>query len=275
MKNILIATDFSPAARNATDYALRLAKALHGKVTLMSACREIPILTPDPAVILGNTDQREIVQHRLEQEVDNLMSEKPLAIDVRVEEGPTSLAVLEAASDASADLIVVGMTATAKGGRRVFGSTATGLARKSPIPLLVVPETAKFETPVGIALADDVIGDKDREIPAAVRELAEQFNARIFLIRMFNKETGEVIEVLHQSANRLQTIASFSSLAEIQVGSDVAKALEAFIEVHPVSILAMRPKQRSLPAQWLFGSTTRDMIFESTIPLLILPEMKK
>jgi nucleotide-binding universal stress UspA family protein len=274
MKNILIATDLSPAARNATDYALRLAEALHAKVTLMSAYEQLPILAVDSLALLTTGDVEGIAQQKLQQEVDNLTREKPLLVDILVREGSSTPAVLEAAEEIGADLIIVGITGTAKDNRKTFGSTATGLARKTRIPLLIVPEKTRYEKPVSIALADDVFRNKDNGIPPYIQALAEGFQAKLYLIRIFNREAGEVIEILHQNANHSQTIGALTSLEEVPIHKTVAQSLEAFVEMHPISILALRPKEKSLPEQWINGSTTRDMIFGSIIPLLILPQTK-
>lgn len=271
MKKILIATDFSPAARNATDYALQLAEAFQAGVVLMSAFEEAPVMVADSMVALNTTVEKNMVQRQLEQEVDNLMTEKRKAIDILAWEGPASRAILDAAEQAGADLIVVGITAEEKGVRKIFGSVATGLARKTRIPLLVVPEKARFVKPTGIALAEDVREEKDTPTPLLVRELLEEFHATLYLVRLFNPEAGEVIEVLHQSANLRRTIGAFAPLEEGSLGNNIARALENVVETKPINILVLRPEPKSLIGAWLYGSTTRDMVFESSVPLLVLP----
>jgi hypothetical protein len=56
MKNILIATDFSPAARDATQYGIKLAEALEARVTLVTAFEEIPIPVGEAMNIITNDD---------------------------------------------------------------------------------------------------------------------------------------------------------------------------------------------------------------------------
>ena len=242
MKNILIATDFSPAARDATQYGIRLAAAFDARVTLVTAFEEIPIPVEEAMNIITYDDMRTLAQRQLEEEKRQLGADTTIPIDTLLKKGPVVRTILAAAEETHADLIVVGMTGTEKEIRRSFGSAATTLARKTPVPLLVIPEEAKFTPPVAIALAEDVLRAKENETPEPVRELLEKFHAKLFVIRVFNKQSGEVIE-----------------------------ALENFIVMNPISILVMQPHPRTLPERWFLRSNTKEMIFETSIPLLILP----
>jgi len=271
MKKIMIATDFSPAARNATDYALQLAEVFNATVVLMSAFEQQPILVTETPWMLNSEIEKDLVQRRLEQEVDNLMTEKPKAIDILVWKGTAGHAIVEAAEHTGADLIVVGMVREDKEMRKIFGSTTTGLARKTRVPLLVVPEKARFEKPTGIALAEDVTQENVQATPAPVVELLEKFHATLYLVRIFNREAGEIIEVLHTNANRRRRIGAFTTLGETSLDDNIARALENVVENHAIDILVLRPEPKSLLGERLYGSTTRDMLFDSSIPLFILP----
>jgi nucleotide-binding universal stress UspA family protein len=275
MKNILIATDFSPAARDATRYGIKLAAAFEAHVTLVTAFEEIPIPVGEAMNIINNDDMHSLAQRQLEKEKHRLSEDTPFPIDTLLKKGPVVRAVLAAAAETHADLIVVGMTGTEKDIRRSFGSAATTLAQKTPVSLLVIPEDAKYTPPIAIALAEDVIRKNEKETPEPVRELLAKFNAKLFVVRVFNKQSGEVIEILHEAANGHRTVGAFSPLFEIPANKHVAQALEDFIERNPISILVMQPQPRTLPERWFLRSNTKEMIFETSIPLLILPLAKR
>jgi nucleotide-binding universal stress UspA family protein len=155
--------------------------------------------------------------------------------------------------------------------RRIFGSVVTGLAKKTTIPLLVVPEGVSFRLPKAIAMAVDVLRETDYAIPLPVRQMADQFHSKMYIIRLFNKQLGEVIEILHQSANLHRTIGAFTPLCEIPADDTVVDALNDYIASSPIDLLVMRPHPRSVPERWFLRSNTRQMIFQTDIPLLILP----
>jgi len=224
--------------------------------------------------IITNEDMRSLARQQLEEEKRRLTADTPFPIDMLLKKGPVVRAVLSAAEETHADLIVVGMTGTEKDIRRSFGSAATTLARTTPVPLLVVPEEAKFTPPVAIALAEDVVMQREMEIPEPVRQLLAKFHTKLFVVRVFNKQQGEVIEVLHDPSSGRRTIGAFSPLHEIAGNKHVAHALENFIERNPISILVMQPQPRTLPERWFLRSNTKEMIFETSVPLLILPLAK-
>ncbi len=178
-------------------------------------------------------DMRTLAQRQLEEEKRRCSGDTSVPIDLLTKKGNVVHTILAVAEEMHADLIVVGMTGTEKNIRRSFGSAATTLSRKTPVPLLVIPEGARFTPPVVIALAEDVIKGKEDETPKVVRELLGEFHAKLFLIRVFNKQSGEVIEILHESANGHRTIGAFSPLYEIPASKNVAHAPGEFYRSEP------------------------------------------
>lgn len=273
MKNILIATDFSPAAAKAAGYAAQLAAAFNAKVSLVTAFQEVPV-PADGMVVLGENNIAGLSQCSLEEEADRLRLQQPLVIETLSRPGAATSTILEVARETHADLIVAGMSSNGKGARKIFGSTATALARRTTIPLLIVPESASFAPPAAIALADDVIREKDRDLPPFLKKLLDRFHPRFFLIRIFNEGAGEIVEILHQTGLD-RVVGALGPIAGIRSGTPLVQTLEKFLGSCPVDILVMRPQPKSLVEQWLFGSHTRDMIFETSIPLLIIPERSR
>jgi len=271
MKKILIATDFSVAAQNATDYGVRLAQAVGATVILASAFEEVPVPVTDTPLIAVPEDLRGLVQRQLELEADSFPRERAVSVEVLPCEGPASTAILGAARSMNAELIIAGMKGSGKSLRKIFGSTVTGLARRTSIPLLIIPEGVSFAPLKAIAMASDVAHETDYGIPVAVRRLADQFHSKIFVIRLFNKQAGEVIEILHQSANLNRTIGAFAPLCEIPADATVAEALKDYIAASPIDLLVMKPHPKTLPERWFLRSNTRQMIFQTDVPLLILP----
>jgi len=271
MQTILIATDFSPAARSAGQYGLELARAFHARLILAGAFEQVPIPVNDTPIVAEPEDLRFLVRRQLGAEAAILTADNPYPIECVGCRGSASAAILRAAKDSSADLIVVGMKGTGKDLRRVFGSTVTGLARKTTVPLLIVPEKTHFSPPKAIAFASNVLEETDCFIPGIVKQLADQFHSQLFVIRLFNKHTGEVIEILHQNLSGNRTIGAFTPLYEIPADESVTDRLNDYISSSPVSLLVMKPHPRSLPERWFLRSNTRQMIFKTDVPLLVLP----
>src|ERR1700722_12716390 len=105
MKNILIATDFSPAALDAALYGIKLAAAFEARVTLVTAFEEIPIPVDEAMNIITNEDMRSLARQELEEEKRRLTADAPLPIDMLVKKGTVVRAVLSSAEEMHADLI--------------------------------------------------------------------------------------------------------------------------------------------------------------------------
>jgi nucleotide-binding universal stress UspA family protein len=271
MKKILIATDFSPAARNAAEWGVKLAEAFDAQVILVSAFEQMPIPVTETPMILNAEDLRVVIQRDLDQEKEVLKGETPVSIEALACEGSSTPAMLRVARARRADWMVVGMKGDGKGLRQAFGSTATGLARRTSLPLLIIPEGVRFSPPKAIALAIDVYSETGFSIPAAVRELAEKFHSKLFIIRWFNKQAGEVIEILHQTDGGNRTIGAFSPVCEMPADESVSDALNEYIAASPIDLLVMKPHPRMGPERWFLRSETRQMIFKTHVPLLVLP----
>jgi len=271
MQTILIATDFSPAARSAALYGLQLARAFNAKLILAGAFEQVPIPVSETPMIAEPEDMVFLVRRQLVVEAAALTTDNPYPIECVTCEGATTPAILRVARNRNADLIVVGMKGNGKDVRRLFGSTVTGLARKTSIPLLIIPETAHFTPPKAIGFASNVFDETDFSVPAIVKQLADRFHSQLFIIRLFNKHSGEVIEILHLSLTGNRTIGAFTALYELPADESVADRLNEYISASPVDLLVMKPHPRTLPERWFLRSNTRRMIFKTDVPLLVLP----
>ncbi|MGE0447224.1 MAG: universal stress protein [Vicinamibacterales bacterium] len=132
LSTVLCAVDFSEHARS----ALYLAAGL----TFQRGSRLV-VLTVDPRA--GGTAAE---QGQASRELADFVRRalpgvhgRREGLDLRVRAGATVDAVLAAAAEFGAELIVVGTRGRGAVGRALFGSTAAALMERSPVPLAVVP----------------------------------------------------------------------------------------------------------------------------------------
>jgi nucleotide-binding universal stress UspA family protein len=272
MKHILIATDFSPAARCATRYGTKLAAQLNAKVSLVSAYETLPIpVTDDPDVITMD-DGQDVVMKQLREEAELYALPESPRIEVYSGKGATAKAILQIAGECSADLIITGMREHGKEFRRLFGRAVTGLANKTTIPLLVVPEGTRYIAPTNIVIANDFVPEMEIGIPPFLRWLAREIKSNLTIIRFLGNRAAEVIETVDYS-NNLQPISGVISPLEEQPSNGHTKdMLIDYLAEHHSNLLAMSVHHQSLADRWLAGSPSRDIIFETRVPFLLLPE---
>jgi hypothetical protein len=164
------------------------------------------------------------------------------------------------------------MKGSGKTTRKFLGSTVTSLARKTTIPIVVIPEGVPYRSPRTIALANDNSSQAGTHLLDAFRNLVEKFHSTLYIVRIITKKSNEVIEVLNRSSNLNKMVGKLKPLYEYPLDKNINKALNNFISTHHVDMLAMIPHKESLPERWFLRSNTREMLFKANIPLLILPE---
>jgi nucleotide-binding universal stress UspA family protein len=276
MKTILVATDFSNASDNAVNYGAALAGAFNARLILFNAY-QVPIPVSETPIIISREDIESGLQYKMKAETKRLEAAHTINISTDYKEGPAANTILKAAGEEKADLIIAGMKKTGKGVRRIFGSVVTTLARKANIPLLVVPEEATYTPVTTIALANenDLAPDTDYRILDSLREIAERFHSKVYLVRIAENRFKEAFEVLNSPFKLTRMLRTLDPVYQSIEGKDIPVALDDFALRYHVNILAMLPHKHSLMERLFFKSTTREMAFETHLPLLILPDLHK
>lgn len=141
-KTIAVATDFSDNAEVATTWATEIARRHAAKLVLLHAI--LPETPPVPEfVVLPPTYYeaiRESVQQRLDERVAELRK-SGLVADAEVVFGPAASALLAAAKQCGADLLVAGTRGRTGWKRVLLGSTAAHLVRDAHCPVLTIHPT--------------------------------------------------------------------------------------------------------------------------------------
>jgi nucleotide-binding universal stress UspA family protein len=140
MRQILVATDFSEHAERATRQALELARKLDARVQLVHAW-SIPIVSypdmvmPFPANVIDDIarDAQRAMDAALQRHVT-----PGVTLTGQVVCGDARDALVEAATKAKADLLVVGTHGRRGIQRALLGSVAESIVRHAPCPVLVV-----------------------------------------------------------------------------------------------------------------------------------------
>lgn len=279
MKTILACTDYSSAARNAASYAVAMAVSLKARLVLVNAFLPEPAIVTDPAVITSREDLRKLNESQLTHEVARLHAPPALQISSVSLQGNAVNAIMSVAKAWKADLIITGMKSSGKNIRRVLGSTVTSLVRTSKVPVLVVPEGTSFEKPSSIALAWE--SDADVDTNAALLEqlklIGDAFGSAVYLVHVSRNAYKAAFAVLNRPFRLQQLLWPLKPELENLHGKDLAAVLSGFVSENDIKLLALLPQKHSMLERLFMVSATREMIFESTVPVLVLPgiEMEK
>lgn len=142
IQTILHPTDGSKAARDALELAHGLARTHHAKLVLMTA----PMFAPPAAQTFAPDYELkqlvEVAEQRL-RELAGRFTDVPT--ETRVVSGDPGWAIVAAAKDCNADLIVMGTHGRTGVGRALMGSVAEHVLRHANCPVLTVRPGAKSD----------------------------------------------------------------------------------------------------------------------------------
>ncbi len=196
LKNILFATDFSPAAEAALPYAIGLAQRYGGTVHALHVRfpATYPVVGPEamPQVMQAAEEQAKIEAQQLHQMLTGIPHE------VSVGEGEVWPMLNEIATEHKADLIVIGTHGRTGVTRVLLGSVAEEIFRKATVPVLTVGPHVSKDTErrlemKQILFATDFSPESLAALPFAV-SLAQEHQARLTLMHVVGPpKVGELV----------------------------------------------------------------------------------
>lgn len=143
LSRILVPTDFSASAVQASHVALALAKPLGGEILLLNVYLPPTVMMPGGSTFVPTPSR--LVDFSQEAEAELAAAQRALAeraegVPIRAEAamGGDAAEILRYAESGRFDLIVMGTHGRRGLSRLVIGSVAESVTRRSPIPVLTV-----------------------------------------------------------------------------------------------------------------------------------------
>ena len=278
MKKVLLPTDFSENALNATHYALQLLKD--------ESC----------AFFILNTYTPMIYNYEYQLNADQFMME---AVDmvkknskIKLEELIISLkttynndkhtfrmissfntlsdAVIELTDEFKIDLVIIGTKGASKAREVLFGSNTIHVIKKSKCPVLAVPENFDYETPKEILFPTDYHINYSLDYLNIIRDIAEKYNPRINILHVFYGE--ELSEDQEKNKSAVDTyFGSIAHLFHAVANKNISEAIKKFQLRVKVNLLVMMNTRHSFFEKLFSKSEIHKIALNLNIPLLVIP----
>jgi nucleotide-binding universal stress UspA family protein len=267
---LLIPTDFSPLSKIAALYAVKLGKKLKAEFVLLNV------------VNLGNSPGRGAINvkyiedklaenavedcARLTNEIRSEVKGK-LSITSQVVKGyPVENVVANYAQHNHIDLIVMG-TKGATGLKKILlGSNATDVINKSRIPVIAVPEFARFTGLKDIVYATDMVNLKDEL--RAVASFAKDFNATVHVLHILSPTGKAKLDIIQTVAKLTKAMEYNKITVTVSLHEDAAEGIDQYVIRHKADLLVMFTNELTFFRKIVGQSVTREMAFLSNVPLL-------
>jgi nucleotide-binding universal stress UspA family protein len=200
MKTILVPTDFSSTAKNAAMYAINFAKQLKYERIILYNAYQTP-LTTDPDIAMINTVDITELEKSSKTNLENFkMLLKPycdasVTLDIISEYGAVTYDINEICKSNEVDFIVMGVTGVGKVEETLIGSFAIDVARRSEVPVIIVPPDATFTKIEEVMFACDFSKVVETTPVESIKKLLDASEAKLFVVNIdhnnkrFNSDT--------------------------------------------------------------------------------------
>lgn len=278
MKNILIPTDLSSNAENALKYAFQLFNNQDVSFHVLHVNHPIVDLPSssieyfEPSIYPDRESELKTVNNQIDKILKNLAYLKEdLKIEIYSEIGFASDFIISKSKEINADLIIMG-TKGASGLSQLFiGSITASVIRKSTISVLAIPENYEFEKLQRIVFATDYEGISNKKILKPLFEIASRFDSKIMMFHAIEAKEpiAAYIEELQvwKADKNFNHVKHSNSIASCE---NIADGILDFSGENEANMIAMIPHTYSFFGNLLHKSVSKQVAFESKIPILAL-----
>lgn len=270
MKTILLATDFSPAAYNAMEYAVEMSK-LSKATLILYHTYHIPLVStevplPMPSLTDMERDCMEVLG-KYAREI-NAMHGEGLTVECKCSCGFAADEIDILARECKPDLIIVGMRGAGILSQKLLGSVATTLIRRTAFPVLVIGDKVRFRSIKKIALACDFDETPVTAMFAPLKEIVQLFRSQVYVLNVV-KELEPITTPKAVEGLRLEhALEGVDHSYQFVYNDDVENGIDDFIKKQNVDLLVMIPHDKGVFGN-IFGTHhTRNEAFHTQIPLL-------
>lgn len=273
LKKILVPTDFSDNAKNALDYAMHLAEKTKAELVLFHAFYAPAVDAQMPGSMMASLvkEEEEISIEKLKLLVKEVQLQKDFSkikyktiatLGFAVEE------IINVSEDQKVDLIVMGTKGASGWKELLLGSNTANVIGKSVVPVLVIPEKAKFSAVKKMVYASD-FKSEDLSVMEQIIAFAELSAAKIAVLHIRTSEGDEMDEKINQLLASFKDKVNDETLSFFVLNkANIAKGIDEFVKFREADMLAMATYNRGLVDSLFHKSITKKMAYHTHIPLL-------
>lgn len=273
MKNIIVPIDFSEASFNAISYGAFLANAFSARITLVHAYTDTSVFDETNGVKVYDSEKElEAANAKfLKKEVERIGRKFTVKTNSVVMKGKPVRAINEVVQKVRPDLIVMGMKGKGES-NSIFGSNTVSMIDETTTPLLIVPQTALYQTIDSITLASDFKNEKLLTHFSILGKLITKFDPFVQVLNVHQNNSKLTLEMVAKKMKKKVALDQYHHSVNVVEKDDVERGIFEFLRIHPTDMLVMVARKRGLINKMFEPSHTKKMTYETKIPLLVLHE---
>lgn len=270
MKTIIVATDFSSNALNASIYALKMAQIIKADVLLFNVYELMPNFE-DPIIVLNIVDLKVIAENDIESFKNELVkiTATKLNILTQVKLGVFANELNEICDNIKPYLLIMGSQGKTAAERIMFGGHTANALKNCTWPLITVPYNASFSAFKNIGIGYDFKNEINEDFIAEIKLLANDFNSNIHILNAAKEDEfdGDFILLSNKISKMFETHKVEFHFVE---GEHIDKSIVEFAEKNNINLLIVMRMHHSLWEKIISRSHTKQMVLHSHVPVLLL-----
>ncbi len=271
MKNILVPVDFSDTSKNAFQYALAYAEKTQADIHLLHVFNS-PLDVANPAILLSLGEQEERINESLKKMItDHLPTQSNVSVTFEAKLGFAVDELIKLSSTDEVDLIIMGTMGEHIALEKVFGTVSSDVSQKASCPVMLIPPNIKFGEIKDILFASDYTATEGQVLDNILK-FAKTFDSALHFVHVNNQPDSldtspeELIFEKVFASKDPDTPMYFAEVNDISV----VDGLNKYIQNHQIDLLTVVTQKRSFWERIFHKSTTKRMVLNSEIPLLVL-----
>ncbi len=279
LRRILVPVDFSPASKNAFEFAVDLAQVFSAEVEVFHAVEGmfdagLPSVTGQPAGEIAAT----------EQELADFIGEKyakPEAVAPTNNQLPNNqltkikadfgfaAAAIETRST-QFDLVVMSTTGHQTFLTKIFGSVSTSVSTNAHCPVLLVPPSAHFQGFKNILYASN-FESADPEKIRQVADFSKKMEAQLHFVHVGHP--GSTVADLEKAVFKIHhddAAPDQPFIFEQIMGDDVVEKLHEYAFEHRIDLLVFVTHRRGIWQEITHRSISKKLLFNTFMPVLVV-----
>lgn len=274
MRTILVPTDFSAIATNALHYAIEMANTIKTNLMLLHVY-QVPVSYTDAPIVMVSVDElRQAAEKRMEQLKEMVRKiirpEQKIYTETRL--GNITDELESICEKIKPFAVVMGTKGASAFERVVFGSNTLSAIRHLHVPVICVPPGKTFGKgikKIGFACdCKEVVATTPTRI---IRDLVKNFDAELHVLNVNTDGKGE--EEKPEQTVLLETLLSdLHPEYHFLEHTDIEDAINAFAEKNNLDLVISIPKQHKLVEKIFRKSSTRQLVYESHVPVMCIHE---
>ena len=270
MKTILVATDFSPAAENAVNYAAEMALTINADILLLHVY-QVPVAYLEVPIAVGLDDIRIGAEQQINQLKEQLgkKTTNKLHIETAVRMGSFFVELKDVCKSVNPYIVVMGSQGKTAAEHLFFGSNTVYTLKHLAWPVMAVPDGVIFSSIKKIGLACDLKKVIDTIPINEIRMLVRDFNAELHVVNTGSDKEFKP-EVVFESGLLQEMIGPLKPDYHFITNENTDLGIIDFAAKNHIDLLIIFPRRHSLFDKVMHKSHTKQLVLHSYVPVMAL-----